>query len=66
MAGMASKSVDLVITGPPFGLVRKKDYGNVESHEYVNWFKSFGREFKRILTQPGLHRFIVTNIAISA
>jgi DNA modification methylase len=39
MAGVKAESVDLIVTSPPFGLVRKKDYGNVESHEYVHWFK---------------------------
>src|SRR5579863_1231265 len=53
MAGLKAKSVDLIVTSPPFGLVRKKDYGNVESHEYVNWFKPFGQEFKRILKTSG-------------
>jgi len=53
MAGLKPESVDLIVTSPPFGLVRKKDYGNVESHEYVDWFKPFGREFKRILKPSG-------------
>jgi DNA modification methylase len=53
MAGLRSGSVDLVVTSPPFGLVRKKDYGNVESHEYVEWFKPFGQEFSRILKPSG-------------
>jgi DNA modification methylase len=53
MGDLRSESVDLVVTSPPFGLVRKKDYGNVESHEYVDWFKPFGREFKRILKPSG-------------
>jgi site-specific DNA-methyltransferase (cytosine-N4-specific) len=35
----ADGSVDLIMTSPPFGLVRKKSYGNVESGEYVTWFK---------------------------
>jgi DNA modification methylase len=52
-AGVKAGSVDLTVTSPPFGLVRKKDYGNVESHEYVDWFKPFGREFKRILKPSG-------------
>ena len=43
MAGLPPESVDLILTSPPFGLVRKKDYGNVESHEYVDWFKQIGR-----------------------
>jgi len=46
-------SVDLIVTSPPFGLVRKKDYGNVESHEYLEWFRPFGREFARILKPTG-------------
>lgn len=53
MADVKAGSVDLIVTSPPFGLVRKKDYGNVESHEYVDWFKAFGREFKRILKPSG-------------
>ncbi len=48
-----SESVDLIVTSPPFGLVRKKDYGNVESHEYIDWFRPFGREFARILKPSG-------------
>jgi len=46
-------SVDLIVTSPPFGLVRKKKYGNVDAHEYLEWFKPFGREFKRILKPAG-------------
>ena len=53
MADLKAESVDLIMTSPPFGLVRKKDYGNVESHEYVEWFKPFGQEFKRILKPTG-------------
>jgi len=53
IASLESESIDLIITSPPFGLVRKKEYGNVESHEYVDWFKQFGREFKRLLKPTG-------------
>jgi len=47
------ESVDLVVTSPPFGLLRKKDYGNVDAEDYVGWFKPFGEEFKRILKDSG-------------
>lgn len=47
------ESVDLIMTSPPFGLVRKKDYGNEDADEYVRWFKPFAREFKRILKPTG-------------
>jgi hypothetical protein len=53
MATLKSGSVDLIVTSPPFGLLRKKDYGNVESGEYIEWFKPFGQEFKRILKSSG-------------
>ena len=46
-------SIDLIVTSPPFGLVRKKKYGNVDAHEYLEWFKPFGREFRRILKPAG-------------
>ena len=47
------ESVNLIMTSPPFGLVRKKDYGNVEANEYVNWFKAFAAEFHRVLKDNG-------------
>jgi len=53
LASYAEKSVDLIMTSPPFGLVRKKDYGNVEASEYVEWFRPFGEQFKRVLKDNG-------------
>jgi DNA modification methylase len=49
----AHNSVDLIMTSPPFGLVRKKDYGNVDASEYVDWFRPFGEQFKRVLKDNG-------------
>jgi site-specific DNA-methyltransferase (cytosine-N4-specific) len=46
-------TVDLIVTSPPYGLVRKKDYGNVPAEEYVDWFRPFGEEFKRVLKPSG-------------
>lgn len=53
MAQMADESVDLIFTSPPFALLRKKDYGNVEEHKYVEWFEDFARQFQRILKPTG-------------
>jgi site-specific DNA-methyltransferase (cytosine-N4-specific) len=50
---IADSSVDLIMTSPPFGLVRKKDYGNVDANEYVEWFRQFGHEFRRVLKDSG-------------
>jgi site-specific DNA-methyltransferase (cytosine-N4-specific) len=47
------ESVDLIVTSPPFGLVRKKDYGNVDAPDYVEWFRQFGDAFMRVLKDSG-------------
>lgn len=47
------ESVDLVMTSPPFGLVRKKSYGNEDADEYCNWFRPFAEGFKRVLKDDG-------------
>jgi DNA modification methylase len=47
------QSVDLIVTSPPFGLVRKKEYGNADADEYVQWFRPFAQEFKRVLKPQG-------------
>ena len=46
-------SVDLVVTSPPFGLVRQKDYGNVAADGYVDWFRGFAPQLKRVLKRTG-------------
>jgi DNA modification methylase len=46
-------SVDLIVTSPPYGLVRKKEYGNVDAEEYLEWFRPFAHAFKRVLKEKG-------------
>jgi DNA modification methylase len=46
-------SIDLICTSPPFALLRQKAYGNVEAHEYIDWFLQFAREFRRVLKPAG-------------
>jgi len=46
-------SVSVIMTSPPFGLIRKKDYGNVDATDYIDWFRNFGILFKRILKDDG-------------
>jgi len=48
-----NNSIDLVVTSPPFGLVRKKDYGNEDADRYVEWFRPFGEQCHRILKDHG-------------
>ena len=47
------QSVDLIVTSPPFGLVRKKSYGNEDADKYVEWFRPFAEGFKRVLKKSG-------------
>ena len=45
MTGMPDRSVDLVMTSPPFSLLRTKDYGNVDSDGYSEWVQALrGRD----------------------
>jgi site-specific DNA-methyltransferase (cytosine-N4-specific) len=53
LAKLRPSSVDLIMTSPPFGLVRKKEYGNVDAEEYLDWFKPFAKAFKRVLKETG-------------
>lgn len=46
-------SVNLVITSPPFALQRQKEYGNLDQHEYIDWFLEFARVVRRKLRDDG-------------
>lgn len=50
---VSDKSINLIVTSPPFALTRKKEYGNKTADEYVEWFLKFASEFKRILKEDG-------------
>jgi len=53
MRQIPDESINLVITSPPFALQRKKEYGNRDQNEYVDWLLSFTGEVKRILRDDG-------------
>lgn len=46
-------TVDLVITSPPFALLRQKSYGNELQSNYVDWLFGFGVEVFRVLKPSG-------------
>ena len=48
-----AESIDLIVTSPPFGLVRKKSYGNEDADDYCEWFRPFAEGFKRALKPNG-------------
>ena len=46
-------SIDLVLTSPPFGLIKKKEYGNEDADNYLEWFRPFAAEFFRVMKPCG-------------
>ena len=50
---LPEQSVDLVMTSPPFALLRQKAYGNKEQDEYVEWLGRFGEAALRVLKDSG-------------
>lgn len=45
--------MNLVITSPPYALHFKKEYGNVDKADYVDWFRPFGEQIYRVLPPDG-------------
>jgi site-specific DNA-methyltransferase (cytosine-N4-specific) len=43
----------LIVTSPPFALLRRKHYGNETQTDYVEWLAEFGRLAKRVLRDTG-------------
>lgn len=53
LRSIASGSIDLVLTSPPFALRRKKSYGNKSAEKYIEWFWPFAEEIARVLKKKG-------------
>ncbi|MFC4448142.1 MULTISPECIES: DNA-methyltransferase [Halorussus] len=50
---LPENSIDLVVTSPPFGLRKKKEYGNEDPEDYNEWFMEFVDKVYRVLTEDG-------------
>jgi DNA modification methylase len=50
---LESKSVQLIITSPPYADARKKQYGGIKPDDYVQWFLAKSKEFYRVLDDKG-------------
>lgn len=53
LSNIPNDSLDLIMTSPPFGLIKKKEYGNKEANNYLEWFKPFALQFHRVLKSSG-------------
>lgn len=47
------KSINLIVTSPPYADKRKNSYKGVTSNKYVEWFLPISEQFKRILKDNG-------------
>ena len=45
--------VNLILTSPPFPLLRKKQYGNLQGEEYIQWLSEFGKRLGDLLAEDG-------------
>lgn len=50
---LPTASVNLVFTSPPYADNRKKTYGGVPAHKYVEWFLPISKELFRVLRPDG-------------
>ena len=53
LAKLPDDSVNLVMTSPPFALLRKKAYGNEDQSEYVAWLGEFAALVRQKLKNDG-------------
>lgn len=53
LAALPDDSISLVVTSPPYALHFKKEYGNVDKSDYVEWFRVFGEQIFRVLKPDG-------------
>jgi site-specific DNA-methyltransferase (cytosine-N4-specific) len=53
LASIPSESIALVMTSPPYALHFKKEYGNADQDEYVDWLMGFIPEIRRVLRPDG-------------
>ena len=50
---LSDNSINLVMTSPPFALQRKKEYGNKDQAEYIDWLSEFAETIYDKLADDG-------------
>jgi len=53
LSEIASNSVDLIVTSPPYADRRKNTYGGIKPEKYVDWFLPISKELLRVLKPTG-------------
>lgn len=53
LKSMPDDSINLVLTSPPFALLREKEYGNKKQDEYISWLAEFAQLVYKKLKRDG-------------
>ncbi|HVV72950.1 MAG TPA: site-specific DNA-methyltransferase [Verrucomicrobiae bacterium] len=53
MTALPNSSVNLAFTSPPYALHFKKEYGNADQRDYIEWFLPFAKQIHRVLRDDG-------------
>jgi site-specific DNA-methyltransferase (adenine-specific) len=53
LKAIEDKTIDLIVTSPPYADQRKKTYGGIHPDDYVSWFMPIAKELKRVLKPTG-------------
>ena len=53
LAEIDDRSIDLIMTSPPYADARQKQYGGTPPDQYVDWYRPIARELLRVLKKSG-------------
>lgn len=53
LKNLPDKSINLIVTSPPYADSRAKTYGGIKPDDYVEWFLPFSEEMLRVLKDDG-------------
>lgn len=65
LADVATDSVDLIVTSPPYADRRAKTYGGIKPDEYVEWFLPIADELQRVLSPSGTFVLNIKELAVN-
>lgn len=67
LAGLAEiedRSVDLIVTSPPYADARAKQYGGTAPDQYAEWYRPICRELLRVLRKPGSYILVIGDLLV--
>lgn len=50
---LSTKSINLILTSPPYAIHEKKKYEKISQEKYIDWFMGFADGFWRVLKKDG-------------